>query len=91
MTKKKETTKKNSKEVKVEKKVTKKSNEKVEVIKESVKKENKFKKLLKNVGSKLKVFFNHPAPLVIALIILNFFSLLAYKFLLDMDFLLLAD
>lgn len=76
MTKKKETTKKNSKEVKVEKKVTKKSDEKVEVIKESVKKENKFKKVLKNVGSKLKAFFNHPAPLVIALIILNFFSLL---------------
>ena len=70
MTKKKETTKKNSKEVKVEKKTTKKNNEKVEVIKESVKKENKFKKVLKTIGGKLKAFFknyyakNNPSKLI---------------------------
>ena len=48
----------------------------VEEVKESVKKENKVKVFFKNVWGKIKLFFNHPAPLVIALIILNFISLL---------------
>lgn len=58
------------------KKIVKKDTKKIEEIKEEVKKENKFISLLKLVGSKLKIFFNHPAPLIIVLIVLNFISLL---------------
>lgn len=70
---KKKTTAKKSDNKKVVKKDTKK---KAEEIKKEVKKENRIKKILNVVGSKLKTFFNHPAPLVIVLIVLNFISLL---------------
>ena len=40
------------------------------------KEENKIKKFFKDVLIKIKNFFNHPAPLIIALIVLNFISLL---------------
>lgn len=71
MAKKKEVeTKKNSTKKTESKRVVKKE-EKVEIVKE-----NKFKLFMGKVGSKLKAFFNNPAPIIIALIILNFFSLL---------------
>ena len=62
--------------VKKDTKVTKKNEEPKNAQKIEVKKESKFKNILKLVGSKIKVFFNHPAPLIVALIAINLFTLL---------------
>ena len=77
MTKKQVETKKSTKKVDSKKNETKKVDKKV-VKKEEVKKESKLKVILKNIGGKLKAFFNHPAPLIVALIALNLCSLLYF-------------